>query len=315
MKRIEEALEGVRSVAIAGHVDPDGDCIGSTMALYLYITENYPDIRTTVYLEHYKPNFAFIKGLDRSRPELDASEEVDLLILADISSISRIGVAGPLVDRTEKILCFDHHKTNTADFTWMHNHPDLCSTCEVVFGYLDAEKISEHCAEALYMGLIHDSGLFRYESTSPETMEMAAFLMRKGIPFNRIVDNTFDQRTYDENRIIGKVLMESRLYADEKIVAASVTKEEMDEYGVKPENLDAVVSELRKTAGVEVAVFIYWKQPGIWKVSMRSKSQFDVSRVAVHFGGGGHIRAAGCNLRGPLEEIRTMVLREIEAHL
>ena len=311
MTKLEEFLENVHTVAIAGHVNPDGDCIGSCMGMYLYLRDNYPDIRATVYLEPYREVFSFIEDLDLAKDTCDP-EPVDLLILLDISSRSRIGVAAPLTETAAKTVCLDHHVTNRDSYTWLHNEPETSSACEVLYGFLDPAKISPACAAALYTGMVTDSGVFQYSSTTPKTMRVAANLMEYGIPFSQIIDKTFFQKTLGQNRIMGKVLMESRTLYGGRVIIGSAAYADMQTFGVEKKDMDGIVSELRNTIGVEVAVFLYEQEAGDVKVSLRSREHVDVSLIAKALGGGGHMRAAGCNVEGTLEEAAGIITEALK---
>lgn len=302
MSRIDEFLNGVRTVAIAGHVNPDGDCVGSCMATYLYLRDNFPEIEADVYLEHFKPEFRFIEEIDNVKSRL-LDKDYDLLILLDISSKDRIGVAGSLTEKTGKVLCFDHHVTNREQYTWLINDPQASSASEVVYRYMDPDKISEKCAEAIYMGIVHDTGVFQYSCTSPETMRIAAGLMEKGIPFNRIIDKTFYQKTSLQNQLLARTLMESIQMFGGKLIIGYLKNKDISFYGAVSTDMDGIVSQLRNTAGVEVAVFMYEKEPGVFKVSLRSSEKVDVSAIAQKFGGGGHVRAAGCVMQGSIYDV------------
>lgn len=295
MDRFEEFLSGVTTCAIAGHVSPDGDCAGSVMGTYLYLKENYPGVRADVYLEPASEKFSFLEDMDKVR-HVCRQEEYDLLILLDISSKERIGVAGGLLATAKKTLCIDHHRTNPGGFTWFFNDPDASSASEMAFHFMDPDRITKACAEALYLGMVHDTGVFQYSSTSPETMRTAAVLMEKGIDFSRIVDETFYQKTYIQNQVMGRVLMESILLFGGQLIIGCLKWKDLDFYGVTAKDLDGIVAQLRNTEGVEAAIFIHETDPGMYKVSLRSRHKVDVSQIARHFGGGGHIRAAGCSM-------------------
>ncbi len=309
---ISEFLEGVSSAAIAGHVHPDGDCVGSCMGLYIYLKENFPDLRLSVYLEDVKPEFQFIRYSDEVRTVYDGSEKPDLLILNDISSIDRIGAAGGALPDAGKTLCFDHHRTNDASFTWKFNDPSASSASEMVWRFLDSEKVSAACAEALYMGIVHDTGVFQYTCTSPETMRTAAALMEKGIPYSRIIDATYYQKTWVQNHMLGVVLADSSLQLGGTCISAAVSKKMMEENQADSRDLDGIVAQMRNTKGVDTAVFLYETEPGVWKVSLRSKEKTDVSVIAQSLGGGGHVRAAGCTVSGNPEEILEGILKQIQ---
>ena len=311
---IGELLEGVKSVAIAGHVSPDGDCIGSCLGLQTYIKDNYPEINAEVYMQELPEIYKFLEGADKiisSCHKADAAK-YDALILLDISSYDRIGVAAPIYNNIEKTICLDHHRTNNGSYTYFYNDPEASSTSEVLYRFLDHDKISVKCAEAVYMGIVHDTGVFRYQSTSPETMRTAAALMEKGIDFSRIIDETFYQKTHLQQIILGRILDRSQLYIDGKLIIGSVSRKERTELKLKASDLDGIVSQLRNTIGVEVSVLLYELDNGEFKASFRSRDYVDVSEICAMFGGGGHIRAAGCKMRGTAEGIIEQLVPIIE---
>ena len=311
---IGELLEGVKSVAIAGHVSPDGDCIGSCLGLQTYIKDNYPEINAEVYMQELPEIYKFLEGADKiiSSCHKEDAAKYDALILLDISSYDRIGVATPIYNNIEKTICLDHHRTNNGSYTYFYNDPEASSTSEVLYRFLDHDKISVKCAEAVYMGIVHDTGVFRYQSTSPETMRTAAALMEKGIDFSRIIDETFYQKTHLQQIILGRILDRSQLYIDGKLIIGSVSRKERTDLKLKASDLDGIVSQLRNTIGVEVSVLLYELDNGEFKASFRSRDYVDVSEICAMFGGGGHIRAAGCKMRGTAEGIIEQLVPIIE---
>ena len=139
--------------------------------------------------------------------------------------------------------------------------------------------------------------------------------MEKGIAFTEIVDSTFYTKTYDQNRIMGQVLVDSVLYLDGKVILGMVTAEMMKEFHVLPKHLDGIVNQLRVTKDVEVAVFIYENEDGSYKVSTRANGNVDLAVLAQHFKGGGHVKAAGFTMYGKPEEFIPEILAEIEKQL
>lgn len=303
MNKIAPYLEGIKTVGIAGHVNPDGDCVGSVMALYLYLTENYPDLSVDVYLEHVRPEFYYIKKLEQVKYEWDGEKKYDLFILLDTSTEDRIGVAAEAFEQANQTICIDHHISNPGFADINHIMPDASSASETLYELLDEEKISFDVAEALYTGIVHDCGVFQYSNTGSRTMEIAGKLMAKGIPFAKIIDESFNQKTYVQQQILGRTLMESIRLMNGKCIVGIVTQKQMDFYGITKKDLDGIVSQLRMTQGVEVAIFVYETGTQEYKVSLRSNSYLDVSRVAAEFGGGGHIRAAGCTMTGNVYDV------------
>lgn len=303
MNKIAPYLTGIKNVGIAGHVNPDGDCVGSVMAFYLYLTENYPDLSVDVFLEHVRPEFYYIKQLEKVKSQWDEEKKYDLFILLDTSSKDRIGVALEGFEQAGQTICIDHHISNPGFADVNHIIPDASSASETLYELLDEEKISYDVAEALYTGIVHDCGVFQYSNTGCRTMEIAGKLMAKGIPFAKIIDESFNQKTYVQQQILGRTLMESIRLMNGKCIVGIVTQKQMDFYGVTKNDLDGIVGQLRMTQGVEVAIFVYETGTQEYKVSLRSNSYLDVSRVAAEFGGGGHVRAAGCTMTGSVYDV------------
>ena len=303
MEKISEVLEGIQTLGIAGHVRPDGDCVGSCMGLYLYVKENYPQIQTDIYLDHPKEVFGYLDRMDEIKMETAGEKHYDVFITLDVSSKERIGLAGEYFDTAKKTVCIDHHISNLGFGQINYIKGDISSASEVLYNLLDEEKISRSVAMAIYTGIIHDTGVFQYSSTSPDTMRIAGELMKKGFNFNKIIDECFYQKTYIQNQVMGRVLAESILLQHGKLVVGYMKKKDMDFYRVDGKDLEGIVSQLRLTKGVEAAIFIYESQPQTFKVSLRSNGEVDVSKVAAFFGGGGHVRAAGCDMSGSMYDV------------
>ena len=314
VRPIDYYLKDRKRVAITGHVSPDGDCLGSCLGLYNYIKDNYPQITADVYLQEARSTFDYMPGIELVRHE-DMGEDYDMLVLLDISSKERIAFCTALLERTKTTLCLDHHFTNPGGFTWFYNDPEASSASEVLYRHLDPEKISKNCATCLYTGIIHDTGVFQYPATSPETMRIAGELMGKGVDFSTIIDEGFFQKTFLQNRALGDILSNAKLYLDDQVIIGSITRKRRHELGVEAKDLDSVVPQLRNTSEVDTAVFLYQLDDGAYKASFRSRRLVDVSAVSAKFGGGGHIRAAGCRFEGALDDIIETVLSALKEQL
>ena len=228
MEKISEVLEGIQTLGIAGHVRPDGDCVGSCMGLYLYVKENYPQIQTDIYLDHPKEVFGYLERMDEIKMETAGEKHYDVFITLDVSSKERIGLAGEYFDTAKKTVCIDHHISNLGFGQINYIKGDISSASEVLYNLLDEEKISRSVAMAIYTGIIHDTGVFQYSSTSPDTMRIAGELMKKGFNFNKIIDESFYQKTYIQNQVMGRVLAESILLQHGKLVVGYMKKKDMD---------------------------------------------------------------------------------------
>ena len=315
MEKITSELEGVKTVGIAGHVRPDGDCVGACMGLYLYLKANYPEIETDIYLEEPKAGFSFIKDLDQIKTEYDEKKKYDVFFVLDTSEKNRIGVALSGYESAGKRVCIDHHISNKGFGEVNVILTEISSASELLYTLLEKEKIPAEAAEAIYTGIAHDTGVFQYSCTAPQTMRIAAELMEMGIDFSRIIDKSFYEKTYVQNQILGRCLMESILIMDGKVIIGYVRKRDMEFYGVEPKDLDGIVQQLRVTKGVEAAIFIYEVKTQEFKVSLRSNGNVDVNAVASYFSGGGHVMAAGCTMQGSVYDVINNLTRPIEKQL
>lgn len=312
---LNNILEGVSTVAVGGHERPDGDCVGSCMAVYQYITDNFKNIETDVYLEEIPDSFLFLNGTEEIRHEIPAEKKYDLFICLDCGDQGRLGFSAPLFDRAERTFCVDHHISNVSFADENVIEPDASSTSELVYHLMDKEKISRETAEALYLGIVHDTGVFQHSCTAPSTFQMAAELLGKGVDAPALIRDTFYVKTYAQNQILGRALMESILFLDGRAIVSYLRKTTLDFYGVTPKELDGIVNHLRNTEGVKTAVFMYELEENVYKVSLRSDDDINVSEIASHFGGGGHKKAAGCTVKGTFHQIINKLSVEIEAQM
>lgn len=310
MTKLETMIDQAGKIVILGHVNPDGDCVGSCLAVYNYIKEWDSTKAVTVRLERAPSKFSYLSGFDAI--ETEAGEETyDLCICLDSSDEERLGDFKSCFDRSAKTICIDHHITNRgyAQENVIDGHAS--SACEVVYGQLDESRISKRVAECIYTGIIHDTGVFKYSNTSRKTMEIAGRMMEKGIDFGTIIDGSFYKKTYMQSQILGRALLESITFLDGRCIFSVVRKKDMDFYGVEKSDLDGIVDQLRVIDGIECAIFLYETGIHQFKVSLRSNSIVDVSRIAAYFGGGGHVRAAGCTMSGSVHD----VVNNLSAHI
>ncbi len=312
---LNNALSKANTVAIGGHIRPDGDCVGSCMGLYHYVRNAFPNIKVDVYLEEIPERLKLLADTDVIKHEIAEPQVYDLFVVLDCGDAARLGFSHTLFENAYHTVCVDHHVSNNSFAMENHIVPEASSTSELIYRLIDKDKITKEIAECLFLGIVHDTGVFQYSCTSPETMEAAADLMRKDICPNEIIDKTFYEKTYAQNQILGRAILDSLLLMDGKCIASWVTKETMDYYEVTQKDLDGIVSQLRITKGVEVAIFMYELEKVKYKVSLRATNDVDVNKVAQVFGGGGHKKAAGLTMNGMPRDIVNKLTKEIEAQL
>ena len=313
MKIIDE-LKGEKSIAISGHIRPDGDCVGSVMGLYLYLQKEMPDAEIDVYLDQPADIFRCISKIEDIKSGVSTEKVYDVFVALDTAP-DRLGDAEPIYQRARKKINVDHHISNTGYGDVSVVEPARSSTAELLYELLNPEMIDEEIAKAIYIGIIHDTGALRYSNTSPRTLQITAELIKFGFDFSRIIEETFFEKTYLQTQIMGRAVLESMRILNNRCIVSVVSRRMMQFYRVTPKDLDGIVNQLQSVKDVDCAIFMYELGTMEYKVSMRSNGRVDVSAVAVKFGGGGHVRAAGCTMNGTYHDNINNLCMEIAEQL
>lgn len=300
MIRITEEVRNAGSIAVSGHIRPDGDCVGSVMGLYLYLKKELPEAEVDVYLEKPAEIFDCISHIEDIKSEfnnVDTGKIYDVFIVLDCAD-DRLGEVRVLYEKARKKINIDHHISNPGCGDVRIVEPERSSTAELLYDLMDPAALDEEIARALYIGIIHDTGVLRYSNTAPHTLQVVSKLIKFGFDFSKIIDDTFYEKTYVQTQIMGRAILESVRFMHDKCIVSMVSRRMMDFYQVTPQDLDGIVNQLLAVKGVECAIFMYEIRTLEYKISMRSKGRVDVAAVAMRFGGGGHVRAAGCTMNG-----------------
>lgn len=305
MEKIQllEECSAAKNIVISGHSRPDGDCVGSCMALYLYLKKALPDVQVKICLEKPSEIYQCIKDFNEIDTTYTVEDTIDVFIALDCEK-SRLGEAETLFVNAKKRINIDHHISNErgcGDVNYVV--PGISSTAELVYELMDKQYIDAEIAKAVYIGIVHDTGIFMYSNTTPKTLRIAAELIEYGFDFTAVVDETFYEKTYTQNQLLGRALLESIMFMDGKCIVSVITKKTLDFYNATPKDLEGIVNQLRIIKGVECAIFMYETGSLEYKVSLRSCNYVDVSKVAAYFGGGGHVRAAGCSMNGTFHDV------------
>ena len=315
MMNLLEEIGEAKLIGIAGHIRPDGDCVGSVLGLYNYLNNALSDVKIKIFLEEPSKIFSFLKGYDDIDSSFTYEDDFDVFFSLDSGDLERIGEAGRFFENAKKSICIDHHISNLGFGNVHLVEPQASSTCEVLSRLFEDEYMDLSVAEALYTGIVHDTGVFQYSNTSKETYEALGRLVSYGVDSSRIIDETFYQKSYVQNQILGRALLESILFMDGKCIASCLDRKLLEFYNVTSKDLDGIVNQLRVTKGVEVAIFMYEIGTLEFKISMRSNGKVNVSKVATYFGGGGHVRAAGCTMNGTFYDVLNNLSLHIEEQL
>ncbi len=313
MKRIDD-LKNVKTAAIGGHMRPDGDCVCSCLALYHYLKKELPGARVDVYLEEPPAPFHVLEGIEDIKSEFNTDETYDVFFALDCND-ERLGDALPVFRRAKRRVNIDHHISNTGCGDVNIIETEKSSTAELLYELMEPELVDEAIAKAVYVGIAHDTGVFRYSNTSPRTMQIAAELLKFGFDFSKLIEETFYEKTYFQTQIMGRAILGSVRFMDDRCIVSMVSRRMMEFYCVGPKDLDGIVNYLQGVKGVDCAIFMYETGTLEYKVSMRSNGSVNVAEVAVKFGGGGHVRAAGCTMNGTYHDNINNLSREIAAQL
>lgn len=311
---ILKECDSAKRIGISGHVRPDGDCVGACLALYMYLQKCIPEVVIKVFLEKPSDLFCEIKGFDGINSSFPEEEIFDVFFALDCSK-DRMGDAEVYFDQAKKTINIDHHVSNQGTGDCNYIQPQIGSTCEVLYDLFDIEQLDADLAKALYIGMIHDTGVFQYSNTTPETLRKAANLIQFGFDFPRLIEETFYQKTYLQTQIMGRVLVDSIRLLDDRCIVAVAEQEMIDQYQAISQDFEGIVNQLRNVKGIDCAIFMHATNDGEYKVSMRSNEKVDVAKIASHFGGGGHVRAAGCALKGTFQECLKQVIPLVEEQL
>ena len=201
--------------------------------------------------------------------------------------------------------------TNTGCGDVNYIDPEIGSCAELIYNLIPEEALDDDIARAIYIGIIHDTGVFQYSCTSAKTMEIAGVLMETGIDYPKIVDDTFYTKTFGQNKILGLALLNAELYLDGAVIATVVFQEDMKRFSVLPKHLDGIVNQLRVTKDTKIALFLYENEDGTFKGSLRVNGDTNVADIAAQFGGGGHVKAAGFSIEGPIDTAMERILNVI----
>lgn len=304
--------------AILLHVRPDGDSIGSSLALGLGL-QKLGKTAVMVRADDLPDNMKFLDGIDQVvhwQEVLASGGRYDAAILVDCSDLGRVGPSVELMQRAGRVINLDHHVSNVRFGDFNYIEPTAAAAGEVIYAILRdlGVELDERIATALYAAIVTDTGSFRYENTSAGTHELVADLIRYGVRPAEASRAIWENRPVAALRLVERALRSLGISEDGRLAWVFLTRDDFAQCGARALDAEGVVNYPRVIAGVEVAAFFIEESvpgpdgPGEVKVSLRSNRWVDVSQVAAAFAGGGHARAAGCMLQGTLTEVREKVL-------
>lgn len=301
---------------VTSHISPDGDNIGSTLSMY----NSLKKLKKNVYyvLDDTPPkNLEFLlKDVNILKSNEFNIDKFNIISL-DCGDRKRICLSDEIKDKAQKIICIDHHASNDKYGDLNYIDTNASSTCELVYNVLVAynkkyniDLIDENIATFLYTGLVTDTGNFMYSNTHPTSFDMAKNLLLKGAKKENIIQNIFQSNSANYYKLLGEALNTLDII-DNKVACISITKEMLKRNIISFNDVDGITSYTRDIEGIEVGILLKEKKDNEIKVSLRSKSYVDVSKIAQSFGGGGHIKAAGCTIYDTIENTKKKIIDSV----
>ena len=313
-ENIKRELRSARSALIAVHIDPDGDAIGSAIALAMLLEKL--GIAATIYSQDGVPKiYRFLAWSDRIINTPPLKKQFDLFFCVDSSGFERIGNKANLRNVSSTIINIDHHPDNTmyGSINYVEKVSSVAEQIYQLFAYLKIE-VDKKVAENLYVAMITDTGNFRYENTSVSTFLMASELLKRGINPHEITTHIYDTKSLSSIKISALAMSKLGFSKDKKVAWTAVSEAMMTEVGARGEDLVGLVDSIRSIERVEVAI-LFRQDKGRIKVNFRSKYGANVSEIAKRFGGGGHLKAAGAIVKGSLDSCVENVVSETIKYL
>jgi len=299
---------------VISHVNPDGDAIGSTLAMAGILKA----LKKTYWLANPDPLPAKYNVLPWASELLSAEDEAvrgpfNTVLALDAADLQRLDPLSERFAPDAAILNIDHHPTNTRYGTMQLIVPEAAATAQIVYYLAHAlnVNIDESLATCLYTGIMTDTGGFRYSNTNPEVMRIAAELLAAGVNPSRLAEQFLERMSMPQLKLLQRALSRLQWDLDGRIAWTYVTEEDFQETGAADSDVDGLVQYPLRVEGVQIGMLFRQIGPERCKVSFRSREPVDVARLAVQFGGGGHARAAGCTVSGNLTQVMEQVRMKV----
>lgn len=311
MSQAIDIIKNSKKIYIASHIQPDGDNIGSTLALGMALKKMDKDV-SLIKVDHIPKDYLFLPNIELIK-EYDITENVDTFIALDSSDMDRLGVGKHFALKANNIINIDHHISNTNFGHINIVSPTSAATGELVYKLINEIGIDmdKDIATCLYTAISTDTGSFMYSNTTYITHLIASKLLQKGIDIERININLYQSRSLERTKLFINCLNSLELFMDNKIGMVAVTQQMLKENNASMEDTEGVVSFIRDIDSVEVAVLLKEMKYDEIKISLRSKKTVDVSKICTKFNGGGHKKAAGCTIYNDISKAKKLILDEI----
>ena len=311
---ILEEIKKAKSIVLLTHENPDGDAVGSTLAMYSALKELGKE-NVDVVIPEYPRTYTFLPNVDKVLKQGN-QEPYDVAIALDSATIKMLNGWSNYFETAKTKIVIDHHGTNTmyGDLNYVNPDSPACTQILItIFEYFGVE-ITNDIGKCILTGIITDTGGFQYQSTRPETFEFAASLLKSGINVYEIYKKAMNTKTRANFELRRRAIDRMEFLEDDKISFTYITKQDMEDVSATSDDFEGIVDEGRCVEGVEVSIFLRETEKG-YKVSLRSNEYVNVSDVCLIYGGGGHVHAAGCNITMSIEQAKEKLTNQIKMQL
>ena len=310
---LDDIIKNSKKILLLSHMNPDGDTLGSMCALYHMIYNRFK-IKSDMNIVSNLPfNYKFLPDIELAERYYDKSLVYDLVITLDVASIERVLDSKVLFDKAKIRINIDHHKTNPGFGDYQIIEPESSSCGEVLFNYFKANdwKIDKKSAICLYTAIMTDTGNFRFENTSANSLRAAADLVEAGANPNYIYKQCYETKTKNFVMFQNYCVNKAEFLNDNKIVYTKIYKKDLEKFSAGDDYTDGIAETLRAIDSTEIAFVAKEVDTKLTKISLRSKNN-DVAKICSLFGGGGHTFAAGCTVKSNIEDAVNKILKEIK---
>ena len=300
---IAAAIQAAESICVCGHINPDGDAIGSALAMRLVLQGLGKKV--SVFFQDKVPDYlSFLTGAEEIRKPETCTERYDLFLALDSSEAVRMGACARLMDRCAHTAQIDHHGTNPGYAQINSVDPDASATGTMIREQMTAlgAPMTREIAECLYAAISTDTGNFSFDCTDAETFRVMGDLVEAGLPLAELNMRLFREKSRPKLKLLGRAIEKMRYAGNGEIAVMTLTWQDFLDCGALPEHADMIVNSGLETVGTKMALLARETEDGKLKFSLRSRAPLTVDDVAFRLGGGGHARAAGINMEGTLEE-------------
>jgi len=307
-RQFQQELSGASSVLIGTHLNPDGDALGSALAMSHYLSDQ--GIRNEVLCHHVPPyNLEFLPGVSRIR-QAPTGKDFELAIVLDLDSLERLGSAEQYFTNVPRMVVIDHHVPHEAPGDLRIVDTDSPATALILSRLLFEMEgdVTPDIATCLLTGIVTDTGSFRFRNTTPEALSVSARLLELGGNINLVSEEIYQRKPLASVRLLGFLLERMQLECDGRICYGMLTFEDFQTTNAQDEDTEGFVNELLSINTVQISALFSESKRGRVRVSLRSRSDYDVAAVAREVGGGGHRNAAGCSFEAGLEEAREILI-------